>query len=391
MQRRDVKLASVLTVLLVGVSCFSQAMANEEKYLNSDPINIDGYMTAAPVATDSELENVKGELRKQKSAIVINKEKKKKYNELSRSTEKLSDVTEEMIDERKESKETIDKFNKKIDCLMAEGQKEGCEEYVKAPREDKIKLVQAAPVVEAEPIKQDTANDFGGQFKVLPYSGLTSLMSDNETLEAGSVLGLKVETNVSSRFSVGMGFKYTSLSTSDFGSNNYMDRNYLPVYNDFYNSGREVEYKNLNFDIYSKYFFVENSKFRPYVGAGLGYNRSTLKYTNNSSASNSNYGGGYGGCGMYGNCNSYGYSFGDEEVTSSSVNMELMIGSEILFTKSFGANLEINYTTALGGNLSSENGINAYKAPDQQRLEDLSKELDDAHVVSMFAGVLFNF
>lgn len=381
MQPKNGKLTKVLTALLVGISCFSSAMANDEKYLNSDPIDINGYVTDAPVATDAELENVKGELRKQKSAIIINKEKKKKYNELSRSTEKLSDVTEEMIDERKESKETIDKFNKKIDCLMAEGPKDGCEEFVKAPKEDKVQVVQAAPVVEAEVAPKATESSFGDEVKVIPSLGMTTIVSDNETLEAGVVMGLKVESNIGARFSVGMGLNYSSLKTSDFGTTGYIDNSYLGYYNSFY-AGREMEYKNYNFDLYSKFFFVNNKRFRPYLGAGVGYNRSSLNYTNNSSA-NPN----YGACnGAY--CN---YSFGNEEVTSSSMNMELMLGSEIHFNETFGANLEMNYKTGIGGNLSSENGINSYRAPDQQRLDDLSKELGNASIVSMYGSILFKF
>jgi opacity protein-like surface antigen len=376
------KLRATFFGMAISVATFSGAMANNGAILNSDPIDINGYVSEEQNVSDAELENVKSELRKQKTAIVVNKQKKKKYGELSRSTEKLADVTEDMIEERKESQVTIDKFNKKIDCLMAEGQKEGCEEFVRGPKEDTISVQQAAPVapqvIEAPIQAPSNVMKFGSTIKVLPYSGLTTLMSDNESLEAGLVGGIKIESNANGRVSVGVGFNYTSLATTDFGGSNYMNSGYVDYYESYY-GGREIEYSNMNFDIYSKFFMLDNDKFRPYVGAGIGYNRTTMAYADNNQASSS-YNGQY-----------YGYSFGKEEVTTSNVNIELMIGSEVKFTDSIGANLELNYSRSLGGNLSAEKGVNPYLAPDQQRLEDLSDELGESNIVSLFAGMLIEF
>ena len=135
--------------LALALCSFTGAMANEDAILNSDPIDINGYVQQAPPATDQELERVKGELQRQKNAIIINKAKKKKYNELSRTTEKLADETEEMIEERRESQETIDKFNKKIDCLMNNNAGAECAEFVKGGS-DTVKDSQAAPVEKVE-------------------------------------------------------------------------------------------------------------------------------------------------------------------------------------------------------------------------------------------------
>ncbi len=380
MKAKNRKRFNAFLAVSFSVASFTGAMANEEKYLNSDPININGYVQEQVAPTDAELETVKNELQKQKNAIVINKEKKKKYGELSESTEKLADVTEDMIEERKESQNTIDKFNKKIDCLMAEGQKPGCEEFVK---QDKVAMKQAAPqVVEATVQAPSTGDNFGESIKVLPYSGLTTFFSKNEQLEAGLVGGIKLETNATNRFSVGIGFKYTNLTTQDYagvgGLGSYMNPGYLGYYNTYY-GGRDIEYSNMNFDIYSKFFFLKNNRFRPYVGAGLGYNRTSLEYANNNSANP-----------YHANVN-YGYSFGNEEVNTSSINAELMLGSEVKFTDSIGAVVELNYTRAFGGNISSDRRNYTYYAPDQLRLEDLSAELNEANVVSLFASMLIEF
>jgi len=376
MKTKTIKFVGGALGLALVVATINGAISNDEQYLNSDPININGYVQPTP-PTDAELETVKGELRIQKNAIVVNKEKKKAYNQLSDTTEELSEEMEEMIEERKESQVTIDKFNKKIDCLMATGPKSGCEKYQKT---DKVSTSQASTTVETTVTNTNSGDNFGDTIKIIGLSGGSSIMSENEKIEAGIIATLKVETNVNARFSIGMGFSYQSLTTSDFGgnNNNNMSNNYQPYYSSYY-GGREIEYMNTNIDIYSKFFIVKNKRFRPYIGTGLGYNRSTMQYTDNSSPNQ-----------CYRN-QCYGYNFGDEELITSNVNVELMIGSEIKFTNTFGANIELNYTRGVGGNLTSQKSMNTYLAPDQARLDALSTELGEANVVSLLAGVIVEF
>lgn len=367
-------------MLLSAVCTFSGAFANEDAILNSDPIDINGYVQPAP-ATDHELETVKGELRRQKQAIVINKEKKKKYNELSRTTEKLADETEEMIEERKESQETIDRFNKKIDCLMNNNAGEECAQFVKGETTDSVSTKQAAPQVVAEAAA--TPGKMGDVIKLLPYSGFTAIQSENESLEANLTMGLRVESDISDRFSVGLGFNYLTMQSTDFANSysglyrtgfNYND------YSNYYTNGREVEYTNLAFEIYSKYFITKTERFRPFIGGGLSYNRSQLNYLDNRDRQVT-----------YGNSfNQNVAQFGDEEVISSHMKMSLVGGTEIIFTKNFGMNLELQYSRGLGGNLGSDNA-NLNNAPDQERLQALNDELIEANLFSVFAGVLVLF
>lgn len=379
-------------VLALFVSSATMAQNAEQQYLSSDPININGYVQEELPPTDAELESIKGELHKQRNAIIVTKEKKKRYDQLSDSTEKLSEEMEDLISERKEAQERIEKYNKKIDCLMGSNYKPGCEDYVKKEKKeprhvvrDEVRRESAAPevVVKVKPAAAKTG--FGSEIKILPYTGLTTYMSDQNNLESNIGAGVRVESNLNERFSIGMGFSYTTMTTQDFGSG-YFDAGFYNYYDSFYN-GRTIEHSNMNFNLYSKFFILKNERFRPYIGAGIGYNRSKLSYANNDSASSS-----YGGYG-YGAYNSgyYGYNFGNEEVVSSSVNVELMAGSEISITQMIGINLELSYMRGLGSNLSTENGLNAYNAPDQQRLQDLSDELSSSNIVSLYAGMLVYF
>lgn len=353
-----------------------QALAqNEDAILNSDPININGYMVEEQPVTDGELENVKNELRKQKNAITINKEKSKKYNELGRTTEKLADVTEEMIDERKESKETIAKYNKKVECLMQENPGRDCDEFVKNKnRRDEVSTGQAAPVLEVA-VKKEEPKSVMNAIKVLPYAGFLSYSGTRETLESTFDVGLKVEADVASRFSVGAGIGYTSLTTNDFNNGNMNNGYYGGGYWGAYgNQGREIDYGNLRFDLYSKFFIINSERFRPFVGLGVAYNRASMEYSDNT---------------MY---NTGYYNYGNEELNYSYMSASVVGGVEVSFTEMIGLNVEVNYSRGISGNLSNDQTYNnmAY-APDQFRLRQLRDELVDANVIGVNASLLIKF
>jgi opacity protein-like surface antigen len=357
--------------LSVISSSFVGAFA-DDSVLNSDPININGYVSEAP-STDGELEKVRGELRKQKQTIQINKEKSKKYKELGRTTEKLADVTEELIDERKEATTTIDKYNKKIECLMQENPGADCDEYVRR-KQDTISVSQAAPapvVVAEAPAKRK----MGDVIKVLPYAGVMSIQSENEDLEAGLHTGLKVESDLTNRFSVGLGINYTNLKTTDFGDNG----GFGTIGFGGSGFGREVEYTNLSFDMYSKFFLVKTERFRPYVGLGIIYNRTTAEYTSGNNTQI--------------NVNGFNGQAGDQEVNANIMSAKIIGGSEILFTENVGMNLELQYSKGLGSSFGgdSDSSDNVFGTTFQNRLEDLSEEINTAHTISVSVGVLVLF
>ena len=72
----------------------------ETQVLNSETINVDWYVKEKP-ATDGELESLQTEIQKQKEETVLNNQKAKSYQELSKSVEKLSETTEEYLLEKK--------------------------------------------------------------------------------------------------------------------------------------------------------------------------------------------------------------------------------------------------------------------------------------------------
>jgi len=119
-----------LVALMLTLSFASVYAQSEEQVLNSDPIDVDGYMHEKAV-TDGELEQIKGEIRKQKNEVILNKEKTKGFKELSKTTEKLSETTEEYLEEKKAAQEEIANYNTKVKCLQSENPGAECDKYLR--------------------------------------------------------------------------------------------------------------------------------------------------------------------------------------------------------------------------------------------------------------------
>lgn len=374
------------------------AQQGEEQVLNSAPINVDGYLAEDKPVTDGELEQIRGELKKQKMGTQLNKEKAKDLGKLTNQTEKLLDSQDEYIDQKIESTQAIKEFNnkyeenqKKLRCIMEESDSAECDPYKnkylknKQKRaeveteevevEQQVQVQQAAPVVSTAEVAPAVMPE--GSFeviKLIPYAGGTSYQGEKEELEASLAAGLRLESNINSRFSIGVGVNYAQLNTNDFGGNNYGYGNYYNVYGQ---QGREIQYKSMGLDLYGKFFITNGERFRPYLGFGAGYQRASLKYSENNQYSYNNP--------YYGLQN-----YGNEEHTANFFNGTLMAGSEIMITRGFGINLEAAYSTGLSSG-SSKSKNNSLNSPDEQRLKDLGKDITSANALSVFAGLVVLF
>jgi hypothetical protein len=361
----------------------------EEQVLNSAPINVDGYLNEDKPVTDGELESIRSELNKQKMGTKLNKEKAKDLGKLTNQTEKLLDSQDEYIDQKIESTNAIKEFNakyeenqKKLKCIMEELDTEECTPYKNkyrkaksqtAPVEQEVKVQQAAPAASSTEV---LAAPTGGAFdaiKLLPYAGATTFNGRVEQLETELSAGLRLESNISARMSIGVGFKYNQLKTNDFANNlGYMNQGYTGFYG---LKGREIQYRDMGLDMYGKFFITNGARFRPYLGAGLGYNRATMKYNDNNP--------------YFDVLNSY--SYGSEEYNTSFVSGQMMLGSEIIISRGFGINLEAQYSTGLSNSLSSKSARNSGTSPDQSRLRELGDEIINSNALSIFAGAVITF
>lgn len=102
-----------------------------EQTVNSEPINIDGYIKKEEPIQDQELVQIQSEINRQKKEVVLNKEKAKHYNELSKSVEVLTETTEEMLEEKRAAQQQIAEYNAKVECLQQENPGRECDKYVK--------------------------------------------------------------------------------------------------------------------------------------------------------------------------------------------------------------------------------------------------------------------
>ncbi len=355
---------------------------SDDQVLNSDPIDVDGYLKEKNV-TDGELEQIRSEIRKQKNANVLNKEKTKGFKELSKTTEKLSETTEEFLDEKRNTQKEIAEYNKKIDCLMKEHPGPECEKYVRNRRDEEVVVEQpvstaaAAPVVstaEVAPVTDGPLKPFE-QLKLALTGGVVTYVGDIETLRADNI-GLRAESNITDRFSMNVGVGYTTFQTEDFANSIYGSMIPTMQYRDVYGqNGRDIEYKNFNFDIGGKFFIARSERFRPYLGLNLGYNMATMNYMQNQEFNASPYG--------------YNSQFGNEEYKMGFANIGLALGTEILFTRTVGMTLQGSYSRGMA--LSSENSRSVSESPDQKRLGELADEVINANALSITAGLMVIF
>ncbi len=379
------KKSNLLVLALSLTFATAYAQQGPEQVLNSAPINVDGYLAEERPVTDGELEQIRSELSKQKTGTQLNKEKAKDLGKLTNQTEKLLDSQDEYIDQKIESANAIKEFNEKYEenqtklrCIMEESDADECDpyknKYKKAKQaevvEQQVRIGQAAPVVSTAELATGKAFE---AIKLLPYAGATSYNGETEQLEAEIAAGLRLESNITSRFSMGIGFNFAQMKTNDFGNGStYMNQGYQ---NQYGQQGREIQYGGMGFDVYGKFFLTNGARFRPYLGAGLGYTRASMKYNDDQ-----NY---------FDPMNAYRY--GKEEYNTSFVNGQLMIGSEIMISEGFGINIEGAYSTGLGDSLSSKSAQNGGTSPDQARLRDLGKEIISSNALSIFAGAVVNF
>lgn len=257
--------------------------------------------------------------------------------------------------------------------------------------EDKVQTTQAAPApvapapvapapiietriveVPAPVIKEEKKS------KIIPSIGKNSISSDRIDLETNLTLGIAAETMVAPQFSVGIALNYASMDLTDVG-NQYINTGYTNVYNNggytntYGAGGRAMTLKKVSVEGTAKYFFIEDAMIKPYIGGAINVSRSTLKYENTNSYSYA------------------GSTFGNEDYGTSSVAGSARLGAEVSFNETVGANLEFGYTKNISSGISKNSQVSASTNPDQGRLENISKDIEDGSTTAIQAGVVIKF
>lgn len=297
---------------------------------------------------------------------------------LKRRREKLEERNKNMVEKK------IEDIRVKQEIALTNKLQGAFNNSLNNLNEDKVQTVQAAPVapvapapiietriveVPVEPIK------VAKNSKIIPQLGMGSVKGDRLDLETDLTVGLQAETMIAPQFSLGMAVNYSTMKMTDVANQYTLNGTNLPYgqYSSIYGAGREMSLKKLTIEANSKYFFTEESMIKPYIGAGLAFNRSTIKYENQSTYNYQN------------------YNFGNEDYGSSGLAGSIKLGVEAAFNETVGANVEFGATKNITSGISKSSAVSAYNNPDQGRLENISKEIESATTTSIQAGLVIKF
>jgi outer membrane protein W len=254
--------------------------------------------------------------------------------------------------------------------------------------EDKVQVVQAAPAVAVAPqpvvaapvvetkiievekpvIKEEKKS------KVIPYIGAQSIKGDKTDFESKLNIGATVETAVMSNLTVGVGVGYTTMDITDT-ANAYLNSG-STIGSGYYSSfsgGRKISYDKLAIEANSKFFLTVESRVKPFVGAALSYNRSNIKYDDAGNGYSNN-----------------GISYGNEGFASTSMAATAKLGAEIDFSETVGLNVDLSYSKTLSSGISDK-ADTTNNNPDQVRLQNVTKSIEDSDITTIAAGLVVRF
>ena len=138
-------------------------------------------------------------------------------------------------------------------------------------------------------------------------------------------------------------------------------------------AGRAMALKKVSIEGLAKYFFVEDAMIKPYIGVGISFNRSTLKYENQTSTAYN------------------GVNFGNEDYGTSTVAGAGRLGAEASFSDTVGVNVEFSYAKNITSGISKSSQVSSTTNPDQGRLENIQNDIDEGSVTAIGAGLVIKF
>ncbi len=336
--------------MLFGLGLSAQVFAqtadileDTDAILNSDQIDIDGMYEQPRESAAQRIEKMRKQLEKKNEEMV---------------SKKIEDMR---IKEEQ-------KLAKKLQKAFTGGN---------LGNVDTVSTVQAAPVVAAPaPVVVEEKKEEVKRNKIIPTFGVTNFSGDQIDFESKFNAGLMAESLVTDRIALGLGFMYTGMDIQDtanaFNNNYNYNQNYYGV---FGNNGREIDYSKLNLEVNGKFFITGiESRIRPYIGGAVGYNRTSLSYKDGGNNLNYN----------------YGYNYGEEGHKNSNFAGSILAGAEASFSDTIGFSLDFRYTAALTSGFSQEQGTTTLN-PDQVRLDNIGKAIEDSTQLTIGAGLVIKF
>lgn len=245
---------------------------------------------------------------------------------------------------------------------------------------DTVSTGQAA-VVKAEVAPAPNKNK---EMRIMPQLGYSAIKGETERgetmdFESKINVGLQFEADVHNHIAVGISLGYQALDITDFSNSTYsnmFNTQYTTNswYTGIYGSGRELSSKQVSLDLVSKFYATgQDSRFRPYLGLGLGVSHLMLKYKNTASTTDV-----------------YGLRYGDEQFSTNYITGTIKLGSLVNFSNTVGMDVELSYAKGITSSKTEVSALPYYNI-DQQRLNDLGAGMSKADVATVRAGLTIGF
>ena len=270
-----------------------------------------------------------------------------------------------------------DAFNKGLNNMNAEDNVKVAQAAPVAPQPAPV--IAPAPQVIEKIIEVPAPVKVQKESKVIAGLGAVALKGDNIDFTSKMNANLSVENHILPNMSVGIGLGYTTLDITDT-SNTFVTSGTQTYYNTGYNSyygntGRAISYSKFNVDVNGKFFLTVDSKVKPFIGAAIGYNRSSISYNDNGNG---------------GNYTTNNVTFGNEGYSSGFVSGSAKLGAEVDFSDTVGLNLDLSYTKAITSNISSA-AQTTTSNPDQQRLNNITNAMEKSDITAIQLGLAVRF
>jgi outer membrane protein W len=342
---------SPLAVLAIGLGLMSLnvlAQGLDDEALNADPI---GTMNANPRTVQADPLDINGQYKVPSES-----------DRLKKQTEDLARRTNDMV-------------QTKIETKRAENEKKLANElqgmFNGQPMQDEVGSKASAPTVTAV-VPEAAPSKLDANYKIIPYAGAASMAGEGEVnFQSKMNAGMRAETLVlNKRLGIGLGFNFAQ---TDIQDRRYMTFQYAQ------NQAPEFRYRNMSGELYGKFYLLTENVFRPYVGAGVGYNSTQLTSTNNVN-----------------NFNQFGFqgnNFNNQNYNANFASGAALIGTDLLFSERIGLNFEFKYSRAFTSAFNNNNtGLNNnFQGYDSLYLQQLGQLMDEAQVMAVNMGLVVQF
>ena len=280
-------------------------------------------------------------------------------------------------------KKTNDMVDTQIEKMRLKAEKQIGDQLEKALTgkglvHDEVSSGQAAVINSKKQVHEVTEPK---SLKIIPRVGFQNLRSDTIDFDSQINAGILFESMVQDRFAFGVGAHYTSMKILDplntFGGgffNPYINNGFGNNWNE-----REINYRSGTLEIYGKFFLSHSARVRPFIGLGLEYSRSDMRY--NDAGNNQFY--------YY---NNFSNQLGGERYTYSSFGGNIQAGAEAKLTETFGLILDFKLAKGLNGQHARNTQANSIVFnPDLQRLEGIANEMSETTSTSVGLGMVVAF